>query len=206
MAEPSAIPKETDTNVANDGVGLVTNCLKAIQSGEPDARDKLLDLVVQQVRKMAGQQFANERVDHTLQPTAIVNEVWIRLFSGEPIEAKIHSTKHLCLLVARTIRRVLIDHARGKTAEIRGGQMQRVEFHEDCQESPSSDESPRHLAIHDALLKLESKHPEHARLVELSYFGGYTQDELAEILDVDATTVSRRLTFARAILATEIEP
>ena len=152
--------------------GNVTVILDAIERGEPWATEQLLPLVYDELRSMARQKMAHEAAEHTLQPTALVHEAYLRLVAGGD-QRRWQSWGHFYAAAAEAMRRILIEAARRKAAAKRGGHLVRVELMDATAESAApSDEML--LAMDDALQKLEGQDPEAASLVKLRYFSGLT--------------------------------
>ena len=174
--------------------GQITQVLLELRRGESRAADKLLTLVYDQLRALAQRYLSQERPGHTLQPTALVHEAYIRLVG----EADWEDRAHFFAVAARAMRRILVDHARTRAAAKRGGLEQRrpIEVAETCAARP--DEYV--VALDEALTTLAGVDPELARLVELRFFGGLSVEETAEVLDVSTRTVKRHWTVARGWL------
>jgi RNA polymerase sigma factor (TIGR02999 family) len=179
----------------------VTLLLEAVARGEAVAGEKLLPLVYEELRGLAASRMASESAGHTLQPTALVHEAWLRL-SG-PGEHRWQNRAHFFRVAAMAMRRILVDHARQKTRIKRGGNQVRIDLADIDIAATSPDE--RVLLVDQALTRLEQLDPEGARVVTLKFFGNYTTSEIAGILDVGERTVERRWTYARARLMTLIE-
>lgn len=180
-----------------------TEILQAIDSGNPEAADRLLPLVYNELRMLAATHLAQEKPGQTLQPTALVHEAYLRLIGGANPE-QWNSRGHFFGAAAVAIRRILIDKARQKGSLKRGGNFIRQELHDNL---PPSLPAPQEdlLALDDALKKLSSDHPQAAELVQLRYFAGLTLPEAAETLDISERTAGRLWSFARAWLRREIE-
>lgn len=155
-----------------------------------------------ELRRMAAQIFSTERPGHTLQPTALVGELYLRLASGNTPEWR--SRTHFFAVAAINLRRILIEHARAHRAARRGGGNVPVPI--DVVEAGVTCSYDDLLIIDEALIKLESADPRAARVTELRFFGGLTEDEIAKELDVSAITVKRDWKFARAWLAAWLRP
>ena len=169
-------------------------------AGAP-ALDQLVPLVYKELRRLAAGHFRRERRNHTLQPTGLVHEVYLRLAGEEPVSFE--SWAHFRGVAARVMRRVLVEHARARGAHKRGGSRVRVSL-EDTAElsaSPSVDFS----ALDEALERLSSFDARQARLVELRYFGGMTLEETARVLGLSVATVKREWALARTWLRRELE-
>lgn len=177
----------------------VTVLLKAMHDGEPEAADRLLPLVYAELHSLARGYMRRERGDHTLQPTALINEAFLRLASNE---RDWENRQHFIAVAATVMRRVLVDHARAHAAQMRGGELQRVEFED---QFPAGDVRPIDvLAVDQALERLQAIEPRQARIVELRYFAGLTVEEIAALLNIAVRTVKRDWALARVWLHTEL--
>ena len=183
--------------------GNVTQILEALNRGEHLAADQLLPLVYEELRRLAGKNMAHEAVDHTLQPTALVHEVYLRLI-GDGDGTNWQNRGHFFAAAAEAMRRILIEEARRRASLKRGGGRLLTEFPEDIAQSGSQDVDSL-LALDEALKKLEMEDPDSFSLVMLRYFGGQTVDEAAESLGISPRTAKRYWSFARAWLQREIE-
>jgi RNA polymerase sigma factor (TIGR02999 family) len=175
----------------------VTVLLQRIRSGDRDAEPALLALVYDHLHRMASRQFRSERRDHTLQPTALMSELYIRLLRDTSVDWQ--SRSHFYAVAAQTIRRVLIDHARAARARRRPQSRQRV--HIDDVLLYSDERADDVLMIDEALRKLEALDPRQAQVVTLRYFGGLSVEETAHSLGVSERTVKREWSMARAWLS-----
>lgn len=182
---------------------LVTQWLAAWQEGDDEARDRLFSVVYPQLRRVAARFLQQERADHTLEPTALVNEVALRLLGSGPVAY--NDRTHFFALAARIMRRILIDHARTGTAAKRGGVQQRVNL-SSIEGWLAEPESADVLLLDDALSRLEQADPRAARVVELRFFGGLREQDVADILGVSAITVKRDWRVARAWLIDQLRP
>ncbi len=181
----------------------VTKILGAIKSGDPVAADQLLPIVYDELRRLASSKMSHEKPDHTLQPTALVHEAFMRLIGGSENQ-QWDGRGHFFAAAAESMRRILIESARRRNAEKRGGDLVRCDLMDgDAVLDPSDDATL--LSLDDALTKLESEDPKLAKLVELRYFTGLTIDETAQMLGVSARTVKRNWTYARAWLRREMD-
>ena len=178
----------------------VTRILEAAQQGDSTAADQLLPLVYDELRRLAAHKMANEAAGHTLQPTALVHEAWLRLVGNE--NQKWDGRAHFFAAAAEAMRRILIDRARRKRAARHGGGQQRVELQEVDLASPTDDDQL--LAVNEALDKLAVEHQVEADLVKLRYFVGMTNEEAAEVLGISPRTAKYYWTHARAWLYREI--
>jgi RNA polymerase sigma factor (TIGR02999 family) len=182
-------------------MGEVTRLLEAMHCGNSGAGDELLALVYDELRRIAARKMANEAAGHTLQPTALVHEAWLRL--AGPAAPQLHNRAHFFVVAAEAMRRVLVESARRKQSLKRGGKAEQVEL-EDVHliQSPPSDEV---LAVHEALDLLAAKDPVSANLVKLLYFARMTMEDAASALGVPKRTAESRWTHARAWLRKTIE-
>jgi RNA polymerase sigma factor (TIGR02999 family) len=173
----------------------ITGILAAWQAGDRAALDKLLPLVYSELRRLAGRAMAGEGAGHVLQTTALLHEAYERLIDAD---VKLEDRRHFFALAARVMRRVLVDHARAKRSEKRGGGVR----HETLNPSIAIEgESPLTiLELDDALGKLAEQDPRLAEAVELVYFGGLSYEEAAAELGVSRTALFEDLTFAKAWL------
>jgi RNA polymerase sigma factor (TIGR02999 family) len=174
----------------------VTLLLEAVARGEATAGEKLLPLVYEELRGLAAARMASESAGHTLQPTALVHEAWLRLAGSG--ERRWQDRAHFFRVAAMAMRRILVDHARQKHRLKRGGNPVRVDLADIDLAVSSPDE--RVLLVDQALDRLEQLDPEGARVVTLKFFGNYTTAEIAGILGVGERTVERQWTYARARL------
>jgi RNA polymerase sigma factor (TIGR02999 family) len=177
----------------------VTRVLNAIDQGDPSAAELLLPLVYDELRKLAAKKLALEKPGQTLQATALVHEAYLRLVGpGEP--CSFQSRGHFFAAAATAMRRILIDNARRKQAQKRGGSLRRQPLEAVAAPEPDAEM----LALDEALHKLAATDPLKARLVELRYFAGLTGEQAAELLGISATTADRHWAYARAWLQAEV--
>jgi RNA polymerase sigma factor (TIGR02999 family) len=155
-----------------------------------------MPLVYDELRGLAERLLRNERPGHTLQPTALVHEAYLRLI--DQTRVRWQGRAHFFALASCTIRRILVDHARGARRVKRGGGRLRLSLNEDL--VPTEDGQLDLIALDDALSTLAADHPDQARIVEMRFFGGLTIAETATVLGVSASTVEREWRFARAWL------
>ena len=180
----------------NRDLDELTAVLRAWSDGDPAAEAKLLPLVYDQLRRQAAHQLRRERPGHSLSPTAVVHELYLRLVPQE--RASWVNRAQFFAVASRLIRRVLVDHARARRTAKRAGGWQRVTLADDVAEAGPLDLDL--LALDRALEELAALDARRARLVELRYFGGLSLDETAAALGVSAATVSREWQLARAWL------
>jgi RNA polymerase sigma factor (TIGR02999 family) len=177
-------------------MGNVTELLDQWSRGDDEAFKSLMPLVYGELHQLAGHYLSHERSGHTLQPTALVHEAYLRL-SGLR-EMRLNNRTHFYGACAEVMRRVLVDHARRNNAVKRGGP-DKADFRVAALE-PSIDLRLDLLALDEALTKLQSFAPNKAKVVELRYFGGLSVEETAEVMTVSPATVKRHWRFARAWL------
>ncbi|HEX3471923.1 MAG TPA: sigma-70 family RNA polymerase sigma factor [Silvibacterium sp.] len=180
--------------------GQVTLLLRAMKNGDESAAEKLLPLVYNELHRLAKSYMRRERPDHTLQPTALINEAYLRL-ANDTIDWQ--SREHFIGVAATVMRRVLVDHARAHNAEMRGGDLQRVELDEGL--AISNERSKEMIAVHDALNSLETINPRRAKIVELRYFAGFSVDAVAGVLNISPRSVEREWSAAKVWLLEELE-
>ena len=178
----------------------ITGLLVAWGHGDQAALDHLLPLVYDELRNQAALYLRRERTNHTLQPTALVNEVYLRLIDQQRVHWK--NRAQFFGVAAQMMRRILVSHARSRHAAKRGGANHRLTLEEGMALSESPDVNL--LALDDALTRLESIDPDKSRLVELRFFSGLTIDETAEVMCISARSVDRQWQTAKAWLHREI--
>jgi len=179
----------------------VTRILSAVEQGDPHAAEQLLPLVYDELRKLATEKMAIERPGQTLQATALVHEAYLRLVDGDQA-THWNSRGHFFAAAAEAMRRILIENARGKAREKRGGDWQRVDFEKlDVTTSVSPDQL---VALDDALARLAVLDPLAGDLVKLRYFAGLALDQAAAALGVSTATAYRHWAYARAWLHSEL--
>jgi len=175
--------------------------LTAVEQGEPNATDELLALVYDELRRLAAFKLAHQSPGHTLQPTALVHEAWLKLVGGQ--SPSFRNRTHFFSAAAEAMRHILIDRARRKQTQRHGGRFERVAF--DGLEIPAPSPDDQLLAIHDSLDKFARVYPLQAEVVKLRYFAGMKNDEIAPLLNISLRTVNNYWDFARAWLLREIE-
>ena len=173
----------------------VTMLLNAWGDGKQDALDELMPLVYQELRKLARSYLRAERPEHTLQPTALVNEAYLRLVDQKNVRWQ--NRRHFFGIAAQLMRRILVDHARKRQSEKRGGGQALIPF-EDAKGVPAKTRDL--VALDDALNDFATIDPRSAKIVELRQFGGLSIDETAEVLEISPATVKRDWTVAKAWL------
>ncbi len=178
----------------------MTRILQSIDQGDAKAVDELFPLVYAELRRLAAQKMARETPGHTLQPTALVHEAWLRLVGeGDP---QWDTRGHFFAAAAEAMRRILIEHARRKNAVKRGGNFERVNF--ENLDVAILAEGAEFLLLNDALEKLERQDADAAQVVKLRFFAGLTNEEAGKVLGVTDRTAKRYWTFARAWLFQEL--
>ena len=177
-------------------VSGVTHILQAASAGDPRAAAELLPLVYAELRRLAAHRLAGEAHAHTLQPTALVHEAWLRIAGTD--ERTWQGRQHFFAAAAEAMRRILVDQARTRRALKRGGGAVRVDVEPDRLKAPTPDDEL--LELDEALSRLAESHPEHAALVKLRYFAGLSADDAASALGISPSTADRRWAFARAWL------
>jgi RNA polymerase sigma factor (TIGR02999 family) len=179
----------------------VTQILEAIQQGQPNASEKLVPLVYNELHRLAAQKMAREAPGHTLQPTALLHEAWLRL--GADAQPQWQSRAHFFAAAAEAMRRILVDSARRKQTRKHGAHLERVDA--DAIDLPLPMPDDELIALDEALDRLASVDTRAAEVVKLSYFVGLTQPQIAQELSVSLSTVARLWSFARAWLFREIQ-
>lgn len=177
----------------------VTEILSAIDNGDPSAAEQLLPLVYEELRKLAAAKLAQEKPGQTLQATALVHEAYLRLVGAET-RGSYRDRSHFFATAATAMRRILVDGARAKRSQKRGGGQLREPL--DDVAAPQTDDEV--IALHEALDKLAAQDPLKAQLVELRYFAGLTGDQAADVLGISPSAADRHWAFARAWLQAEV--
>ena len=180
--------------------GQVTDLLRAWGRGDGGALEQLVPLVELDLRQLARRHMARERTGHTLQTTALVNEAYVRLVEGGGLRAR--DRVHFFALAARLMRHILVDHARARGNQKRGGDLRKVIF--DDALAVWVDRGQDLVALDDALTSLSAIDPRRGRVVELRYFGGLTVEETAQALAISVQTVMRDWQLARLWLRREL--
>ena len=185
---------------SSDTPGEITRLLDAVQAGDSAAEAELLQLVYPEIHKLARRHLQHERVDHTLQASALVNEAYMQLLRGVNIDWR--NRLHFFAATAQSMRRILVDYARSKRAAKREGDRHRVELMEHFVIAENRLEEM--LAVDEALERLAKLDPRQSRIVELKFFGGLTDEEIATVMEIAPRTVSREWMVARAWLHAEL--
>jgi RNA polymerase sigma factor (TIGR02999 family) len=175
-----------------------TRILNAIDQGDPHAAGQLLPLVYEELRRLAAQKLAREAPGQTLQPTALVHEAYLRLVGDQPFASR----RHFFAAAAEAMRRILVENARRKQRQKRGGDFRRVDLDDIALAAPENDS--RLLALNEALERFAEVEPAKAELVKLRWFGGLSLDATAALLDISPSTADRWWAYARAWLRVEI--
>jgi RNA polymerase sigma factor (TIGR02999 family) len=178
----------------------VTRLLEAWGRGDPVALEKVTQLVYEELRRLAHRYMSGQRDDHTLQTTALVNEAYLRLAAQE--QPDFANRSHFLAVAAKAMRQILVDHARATLREKRGAGAKAIELDEAALVSPEPTRDI--LDLNEALERLSALDARKAQVVEMRYFGGLKQEEIAEALNVSEVTVRRDWTFSRAWLYAEL--
>lgn len=178
----------------------ITLLLEGWRSGDREDANRLMTLVYSELHQIASREMRKEHGEHTLQTTAIVHELYLRLAGSEPVDW--NGRAHFFAIAAQQLRRILVDHARRIRAEKRGGNQVRLELREPDGGVLSLDE--RLLAVDEALAQLQTLDARAAQVVELRYFGGLTEQEAAESLKISVATLKRDWNFAKTWLASRL--
>jgi RNA polymerase sigma factor (TIGR02999 family) len=178
---------------------LVTQLLQQWSNGNKQALDELMPVVYDQLRKLASNYLRAERPDHTLRATALVHEAYVRLVDSE---VAWQDRVHFFAVSARMLRRILVDHAKSRNRDKRGGEFEKIPLDEAVMVGPQSDKSI--VELDDALKRLATQDQRKSELIELLFFGGLTYDEAAAALKISPATVHRELILAKAWLYREL--
>ncbi len=185
-----------------DEQGEVTKLLSEMRNGNEQAAARLMPMVYKELRRMAAGVMQRERPGHTLQPTAVVHEAYLRMMAGADLS--LENRAHFFAIAARSMRQVLVDHARHKLAGKRGGEMQqRVELEDDL--ALTAQQSEELLGLHEALERLQTLDARQAQIVEMHYFAGNAVEEIATVLEISERTVKRELQTARLFLKQQLQ-
>jgi RNA polymerase sigma factor (TIGR02999 family) len=178
----------------------ITQLLIAWNQGDQSARDELMPIIYQELRRLARGYLRRERPNHTLQPTALVHEAFLRLVDQGQVNWQ--NRAHFFGIAARLMRQILINHAEARRAAKRGGSAERVSLSQ--VDNRAGEQEVDLIALDEALRNLESIDPLQSRIVELRYFSGLTIEEIAEVLGISPATVKREWSTARAWLRREL--
>ena len=174
----------------------VTNMLLDLSNGKRDVLDQLLPIIYDELKRIAASYLRRERSDHTLQPTALVNEAYMKMIDITQVSWQ--NKAHFIGVAANQMRRILVDHARHHNAQKRGGEFHILTLNEEIDKA--DEQSTELIELDDALNELARMDPIKAQIVELRYFGGLTMDEAAEVLGVSTITVKRHWKMTKAWL------
>jgi RNA polymerase sigma factor (TIGR02999 family) len=178
----------------------VTQLLEKFDPADRPAAEQLFADVYAELRALASRYLRQERKDHTLQPTALVHEVYLKLIGQVPVDWQ--GRAHFLAIAAQAMRQILVDHARQKRAAKRGGNRHRVALHDDL--ATESNRDVDLLALEDALTRLTKLDPRQAQMIELRFFGGMTIAEVAKVMGMSKRSVEREWTMVRAWLRREL--
>jgi RNA polymerase sigma factor (TIGR02999 family) len=178
----------------------ITMLLREWNAGNKEAANQIMDLVYRELHQMAEREMRRERREHTLQATALVHEAYMRLCGSEPIQWK--DRAHFFALAARQLRRVLVDHARRVRSEKRGGGFVKLPLLESDGQGWQFDE--RLIALDEALTQLQQLDERTAKVIELRFFAGLSEEQVAKVLDISVATLKRDWDFGRTWLASRL--
>jgi len=190
---------EADETMATDRE-RVTDVLRRIDLANAEQANELLNLVYHELKALAAQQLRRERADHTLQPTGLVHEAYLKLVDGDRVDFQ--GRRHFFGIAARAMRQVLVDYARRRDASKRGGAWERITLSDEL--AAEGEVTADLLELHEALERLSAQHERLGRLVELRFFGGLTLDDAAEELGVSRRTAAKDWSVARLWLHREL--
>lgn len=174
----------------------ITRCLEAWHAGEPDAFNRLIPLVQDELRILARRRLVDERPGHTLQPTALINEFYLRCHGGRSAP-KLENRIHFFGIASKVMRRILVDHARRVNAERRGNDFKQTVTDIDNYEAQHGLGEVDILALDQALDRLKKIDPVQSQIVVLRFFGGLNADEIALLLEISARSVTRKWSVAK---------
>jgi RNA polymerase sigma-70 factor, ECF subfamily len=183
--------------MSDSGQGEVSRLLGAVRAGDAEARNHLFTLIHDELHDLAKDLMKEERPDHTLQPSALLDEAFIRLVDQEVL-AKAPNRRYVFAAAARAMRQILVEHARKRKTERRGGNYQRLRL--DAVLDYFEQQNLNVLKVHEALEELGAIHERQSQIMTLRYFGGFTLEEIAKQLQVSVATVSNDYRIARAWL------
>lgn len=181
----------------------ITEILQDWSDGRREALDELMPLVYNELHRQAARYLRRERQDHTLQTTALINEAYLKLIDQKAVRWQ--NRAHFFAIAAQAMRRILVDHARSKNREKRGGEFERVDIEDAAMVASGEGAGVDLLALDEALTKLAKMDEKKARIVEFRYFSGLSVKETAEVMSVSTDTVERHWTMAKAWLLRELE-
>lgn len=190
-------------NPDNENQEKVTQMLRQVQLGNRDALDELFPIIYKELRRLAASQLAGERSNHTLQPTALVHEAYMRLIDQHSVNWQ--NRAHFFSIAAETMRRILVNHAVQRNAQKRGSGVTCIELDEAISyHDQAADRELDLVLLDDALKQLEGFDPTQAKIVELRFFGGLTVEETAEVMKISESTVKREWRMAKSWLKTKL--
>ena len=195
------MPGLPDPHFVDPQTSDVTRLLASISAGDPAAMERLMPLVYDELRVLAASQLRRERGEHTLTPTALVHEAFFRLVDQRSVSWQGRS--HFFGVAAQAMRRILVDHARRRSAAKRSRQHQ-VTLDSGVGDASTDGGAEEMIAVDTALERLAAADPRQAQLVELRYFAGFSIEEVAELMQLSPATVKREWAFARAWLQKEL--
>ncbi len=179
----------------------ITRILNEWKDGNEEAKERLLRFVYDELKRRARILMSNERRNHTLQPTELVHEAFMRLNDSSALDWK--DRKHFYGIVSRLMRQVLVDHARSRSAARRGSNS--IHFSTDDFQIPITERAASIVALDDALEKLEAFDERQARIVEMRFFGGFSNKEISEVIGVSLRTINREWQYAKLWLFRELK-
>jgi RNA polymerase sigma factor (TIGR02999 family) len=194
------LPNEPNGPIREESSGEITNLLRAWSGGDQAALDRLAERVYPELRRMARRYMKNERQANTMQSAGLVHEAYLRLVDVGRVEWR--ERAQFFAMAAQMMRRILVDAARARASKKRGGSAARLNIDDAAVLSPEPAQSI--LALHEALAAFSRLAPRQARVVELRYFGGLTEEEIVAALDISPRTVRRDWSFAKAWLTREM--
>ena len=194
-------PLEVDSMSQLDPAGSATRLLLEYSTGNRASLDEMLPLVYDELHRLAARYLGHERVGHTLQPTALVHEAYLRLINQRRVDWR--NRAHFLGVAAGAMRRILLNHARDRSAAKRGGGREQVSL--SLVEAAGGQRDIELIDLEEALQRLSSLDSRKARVVELRFYGGLTMEEVAEVLAISRATAEREWSFARAWLFDALE-
>lgn len=187
----------SDSSFPGNDASRITHLLRGWQQGDSVAESDLVAVIYAELKQVAANRLRHERGDHTLQPTALVNEAWMRLAQ---VQSDWQNRAQFFAMAATAMRRILVEHARRRDAAKRGDGLHKVALDDALERVPGPMPDDRLLALDQALTRLEKLDPRQARVVELRFFSGLSVEETSALLDVSPGTVKREWAAARAWL------
>lgn len=181
----------------------ITQMLLELTDGNKEVVNQILPHIYDELRKLASSYLRKERSNHTLQPTALVHEAYMKLIDQNRVQWQ--NRAHFFGIAAQVMRRILMDHARKHTADKRGGEFEKLPIEEEIL-IVSQDKSSELIALDEALEELAKIDPDKAKIVELRYFGGLSIEETAEVMGVSVPTINRHWKMAKAWLYSQVAP